>query len=68
MWRVKFQFVSQNFLKKIKNKKYKMNFLCRGVAQSGRARGLGPRSRRFKSCHLDQHNNNQTCESKRKGE
>ena len=26
----------------------------RGVAQFGRVLGLGPRCRRFKSCHLDQ--------------
>lgn len=29
------------------------NILCRGVAQFGRARGLGPRCRRFKSCRPD---------------
>ena len=29
-------------------------FGCRGVAQFGRVLGLGPRCRRFKSCHLDQ--------------
>src|ERR1700761_1690458 len=28
--------------------------VCRGVAQSGSARGLGPRGRRFKPCLPDQ--------------
>lgn len=30
--------------------------LFRGVTQLGRVLGLGPRCRRFKSCHLDQIN------------
>ena len=30
-----------------------LHFKYRGVAQSGRALGLGPRCRRFESCHLD---------------
>ena len=29
------------------------NSRYRGVAQFGSARGLGPRGRRFESCHLD---------------
>ena len=31
----------------------RIDYGYRGVAQFGRARGLGPRSRRFKSCHPD---------------
>ena len=31
-----------------------MRQFLRGVAQFGRVLGLGPRCRRFKSCHLDQ--------------
>jgi hypothetical protein len=30
-----------------------IHIICRGVAQSGSARGLGPRGRRFKSCLPD---------------
>ena len=30
------------------------NIYYRGVAQFGRVLGLGPRCRRFESCHLDQ--------------
>ena len=29
------------------------NLIIRGVTQFGRVLGLGPRCRRFKSCHLD---------------
>lgn len=39
--------ILRNMVKCIYNKN-------RGVAQFGRVLGLGPRCRRFKSCHLDQ--------------
>ena len=34
---------------------HQLNFLSRGVAQFGSARGLGPWGRGFESLHLDQY-------------